>query len=185
MPAHRRHRQPDVFLGVALPQPSGRLQRHPVRHIAVERIVRARLVGEHVGQDAAGDQLRQHVGGVADQPDRERPFVGPRRVQLGQSIAQVPRNLVAIAAGDALLNSRRIDVDAQEASARHRRGQRLRAAHAAHAGGDDQPSLKVPAEVLAAGLGEGLVGPLHDALAADIYPRAGGHLAVHDQPLAL
>ena len=39
--------------------------------------------------------------------------------------------------------------------------------------------------MLAAGLGEGLVGSLHDALRADIDPRAGGHLAVHRQPLAI
>ncbi len=29
---------------------------------------------------------------------------------------------------------------------------------------------------------EGLVGALQDALRADIDPRTGGHLAVHDQP---
>jgi hypothetical protein len=34
-------------------------------------------------------------------------------------------------------------------------------------------------------LGEGLVGALNDALAADIDPGAGGHLAVHHQPLAI
>ena len=37
------------------------------------------------------------------------------------------------------------------------------------------------AEVLAGALGERLVGPLEDALGADVDPRAGGHLAVHGQ----
>ncbi len=32
---------------------------------------------------------------------------------------------------------------------------------------------------------EGLVGPLHDPLRADVDPRPGRHLPVHDQPLAL
>jgi hypothetical protein len=41
------------------------------------------------------------------------------------------------------------------------------------------------AEMLAADLDEGLVGALHDALRADIDPRAGGHLAVHHQALAI
>ena len=35
--------------------------------------------------------------------------------------------------------------------------------------------------MLAAGLGEGLVGALQDALRADVDPRAGGHLAIHHQ----
>ncbi len=39
--------------------------------------------------------------------------------------------------------------------------------------------------MLAADLHEGLVGALHDALAADVDPGAGGHLAVHHQALAI
>src|ERR1700757_4055735 len=39
--------------------------------------------------------------------------------------------------------------------------------------------------MLAAHLDEGLVGALHDALAADVDPRAGGHLAEHHQALAV
>ena len=65
------------------------------------------------------------------------------------------------------------------------RGQRLRAAHAAEAGGEDPAAGQVAAVVLAAGLDEGLVGALHDALAADVDPRARGHLAVHHQALAV
>jgi hypothetical protein len=41
------------------------------------------------------------------------------------------------------------------------------------------------AEVLAAGFGEGLERALNDALAADVDPAAGGHLAVHEQALAV
>ena len=41
------------------------------------------------------------------------------------------------------------------------------------------------AVVLAARLDEGLVRALHDALAADVDPRAGGHLPVHHQALAI
>ena len=44
---------------------------------------------------------------------------------------------------------------------------------------------EVAAVVLAAGFGEGLVGALHDALAADVDPAAGRHLAVHHQALAV
>ena len=47
-------------------------------------------------------------------------------------------------------------------------------------------SVTVPGERAAEApprdLGEALVGALHDPLAADVDPRAGGHLAVHRQP---
>ena len=42
-----------------------------------------------------------------------------------------------------------------------------------------------PPIVPAPHLDEGLVGALHDALRADIDPRARGHLAVHHEPLAI
>ena len=45
--------------------------------------------------------------------------------------------------------------------------------------------LKIAAEVPAPHLDEGLVGALHDALRADIDPRARGHLPVHHEPLAI
>ena len=66
-----------------------------------------------------------------------------------------------------------------------RRGERLRAAHAAEAGGQDPVAVEVAAEMLAAHLGEGLVGALDDALRADVDPAAGGHLAVHHQALPI
>ena len=65
------------------------------------------------------------------------------------------------------------------------RGERLRAAHAAEARGQDPFAREVAAIVLAAHLDEGLVGALHDALRADIDPRARGHLAVHHEALPI
>ena len=44
--------------------------------IAVHRVVRARLVGQKVGADAAGEQVGQDFGSVAEQADRHRLFVG-------------------------------------------------------------------------------------------------------------
>ena len=39
--------------------------------------------------------------------------------------------------------------------------------------------------MLATGFDEGFVGALHDALATDVDPAAGGHLAVHRQPFGI
>ena len=44
---------------------------------------------------------------------------------------------------------------------------------------------EIAAVVLPAGLDEGLVGALDDALAADVDPGARGHLAVHHQAQAI
>ncbi len=79
----------------------------------------------------------------------------------------------------------RLAFDREHRRAGHRRGERLRAAHAAQPGRQDPLAREVAAEVLPAGLGERLVGALHDALAADVDPRAGRHLAVHHEPLAV
>ena len=46
-------------------------------------------------------------------------------------------------------------------------------------------SESAPAAMLAPGFGEGLVGSLHDALAADVDPRSRRHLAEHHQALAV
>ena len=75
--------------------------------------------------------------------------------------------------------------DVERHRAGQRGGQRLRAAHAAQAGGQDPLARQVVVVVLAAGFDEGLEGALHDALAADVDPAAGRHLAVHEQALAV
>ena len=79
------------------------------------------------------------------------------------------------------LDARGIDLDRQADAAVHRHRERLRAAHAAEAGGHHEPSLQGAAEVLAGAFGERLVGPLQDALRADVDPGAGGHLAEHGE----
>ena len=83
--------------------------------------------------------------------------------------------------GDAL----RAAFDREHRGTRHGGGQRLRAAHAAEPCRENPFALEVAAEMLAAHFGEGLVGALHDALAADVDPAAGRHLAEHHQALAI
>ena len=74
---------------------------------------------------------------------------------------------------------------ARQRRARHHRGERLRAAHAAEARGEQPAARQAAAIMLAAHFDEGFVGALHDALAADIDPAARGHLTVHHQPFAI
>ncbi len=52
-------------------------------------------------------------------------------------------------------------------------------------GGQDPSAGEIAAVVPAPDFDEGLVGALHDPLAADIDPGAGGHLAVHHEAEAI
>ena len=64
-------RPPNVVVRLARPQ-FGRFGRsEPPRDIATQGIVRAGLIGDHVGFEPAAEQLRKHVRGVAENPDRD------------------------------------------------------------------------------------------------------------------
>ena len=76
----------------------------------------------------------------------------------------------------------RVDFDHERDPAVHRHGERLRAAHAAEAGGHDEPAGQRAAEVAPRQLGERFVRALQDALGADVDPAAGRHLSVHREP---
>ena len=75
-----------------------------------------------------------------------------------------------------------VHLDADRHAAVHGDRQRLCAAHAAEPAGEGHGAGQRPAEALGGYRGERLVGALQDALAADVDPGAGGHLAVHGQP---
>ena len=143
--------------------------------------MRGRLIGDDVGHDAAPHELRQHVRRVAFERDRSRDAITTIAIHPRQRIVQVCRALVDVPRRQPPLDAARIDLDDERDAVVHRDGERLRAAHAAEAGGDDEPSRQAAAEVPARQLGERFVGALQDALRADVDPAAGGHLAVHRQ----
>ena len=76
----------------------------------------------------------------------------------------------------------RVDVDDQADAVVQGDGERLGAAHAAAAAGDGERAGQGAAEAFRRDGRERLVGALQDALGADVDPRPGGHLPVHDQP---
>ena len=178
-------RRPLHRLGVGLPlrPPFGHRPAH--RQVAVDRVMRAGLVGDDVGPHAAADQFGKHVRRVADEADRLRLAGRGPAVDHRQRLVEVGRLGVEVAGADAEIDPGLVAFHREAAGAGEHRRQRLRPAHAAEAAGQDPAALEVAAVVLAAGLGEGLVGALHDALRADVDPRAGGHLAVHHQPGAI
>ena len=144
--------------------------------------MRAGLVGDDVGLEAHGQQRGQHVGGVGPQADAERAPLRLRLPAARDGVVEVVGDLVEVPGLEAALDPLAVDLDAQRHAAVHRHGERLRAAHAAEAGRQRDRAGERAAEAAARDLGEALVGALHDALAADVDPRARRHLAVHRQP---
>ena len=149
--------------------------------IAVDRIVRGGLIGDDVGNDAALQQLPIDRRGVAEQADRNRLALAPGRLDDCQRLVEVVARAVEIAGPPAELDLARLDLDADDRGARHGRGQRLRAAHAAQSAGEIEPAREVAAEVPAGDLEIGFVGALHDPLAADVEPAARVHLPIHGE----
>ncbi len=121
-------------------------------------------------------------------PSRPTDTGLPPRARVAQDrerVVEVRRLPVEVARRKPHLDPARLAFDRQHRRAGHRRGERLRAAHAAEPRGQDPLVGELAAAMLAPGLGERLVGALHDALAADVDPRAGGHLAEHHEALAV
>ncbi len=150
-----------------------------------QRVVRGGLVGDHVDGDVAGrvpaQQLGDQVGGIAEQPDRERTPGVLRLVGQRDRVIEVVGGNVQVAMLDAPLDPALVAVDADRDAVVHGDRERLRATHAAQPGGQRDGACQRPAEALAGDRAEGLIGALQNALAADVDPRAGGHLAVHHQ----
>ena len=151
-------------------------------HVADQRVVRARLVGDDVGLEALAEQLGQHLGGVRAQPDAQRAPLPLCAQAALDGVVEVVGLLVEVARLEAAADAIAVDLHAQRDALVHRHRERLGAAHAAEAGGERDRAGERAAEAPAGDLREALVGALHDALAADVDPRAGGHLAVHRQP---
>ena len=171
-----------ILVGIRCAQRLRLLERQPGGDVAVERVVRARLVGDDVDLHVAPRKLGEDLRGIAGEADRERAPLAPRAVKARKRVVEVRGSLVEVAGLDSPLDPPQVDLDAQRRTAQHRDGEGLRAAHPAEPGGHHQPTRERAAEALAGGRGEGLVGALEDALAPDVDPGAGRHLAVHHQP---
>src|SRR5579883_2901937 len=182
MLGHGAHRTQLVFFRIALTQLNSFAQVHPIRNISLERIMRAGLVSQKIRNNVAANQLRQHVSYIGHQPNRTRLALAPGSIQYLQRFIKRMRNVVAVSTGQALLNARRINIDSEKACPIHSGCQGLRATHSAHSARNDKLTIQA-AKMSAACLGKSLVCSLHDALTANVDPRAGSHLAIHHQAL--
>ncbi len=156
-----------------------------MRHIAIERIVGARLVGDNIYLNAAANDFRQHIGAVPDESDRKRSAIAARGLAKPERLVQILSKCVAIARFDPPQDPAAIDVDGEDHSVIQSDGERLSPTHAAHATGDNELVLQSAAEVPLGKRGEGLKRALQNSLRPDVDPGACGHLAVHHQAFAI
>ncbi len=173
----------DVRLRIARAELGRFGEREALRHVADERIVRSGLLGDEIGDDAAAHELGVDVGRVRAHRDRDRLIARGALTHAGERSVEIVDALVDVLGREALLDARGIDLDAEAREARHRRGERLRAAHAAEARGE-HPLPGGPARALGVRLARGderFERALHDALRADVDPRARGHLPIHGE----
>ena len=155
------------------------------RQVAVGRVMRAGLVGDDVGHHAAADELGEDLRGIAEETHGDRALLRAGLADHRQRLVEIIGTMVEVARLEPLLDAARLALDGKHAGAGEDAGQRLRATHAAEAASQDPAARQVAAEMLAAGFHEGLVGALHDPLAADVDPGPRGHLAVHHEALAI
>ena len=97
----------------------------------MHEVVRGGLVGDEIGPHAAPHQLGQHLGRIAEQPDRHRA-AGLRVARDAlERVVEVACLLVEVAVAQAELDAALLALDHERAGAREASRQRLRAAHAA------------------------------------------------------
>ena len=166
------------------------LERPAGRQVAMDEIVGRGLVGDEIGRVRAGlhpaQDLGHQLGRVAEQAHRDSAAglrcgrrCGPARrrdrwpARRGNASAGESRCAIAGTRRPASTPRRKWPASGCAPPMPPRPAVRI------------QRPASAAAEVLAAGFHEGLVSALHDALAADVDPRAGRHLAVHHQALAI
>ena len=160
------------------------LERPADRQIAIDGIMRAGLVGHGVRLDPAPDHLGQNFRCIAQQRDRDRRALLRILFYPGERVIQITGLLVHVAGAQAHVDPALLALDVQRARASQACCERLRATHTTEPRGQYPFTLQAAAVMLAAHFHECFVRPLHDPLASDVDPRAGGHLAVHHQALS-
>src|SRR6202789_2555847 len=146
--------------------------------VSVERIMRARLICNDVGNESTADHLRKNRCYISLQTNGKRAVFLASCLGKLHRLLQRCRRFIEITGRDAPLNSALVHLDANAHTSRQLYGQRLGSAHSTQARGYRDRSLQRSAEVLLGRSQKRFVGPLQNSLRTYVDPRAGGHLAV-------
>ena len=142
----------------------------PLRQIAIGWVVGAGLVGYDVWPNATSDQFGKDIGGIAQQPHRFcLTGFGPLPDHI-EGLVKCLCPLVDVFCAQSKIDTVRIAFNGQTAGPGHHRGKRLCTTHTAQTAGENPFAFEVAVIVLPTCFDEGFIGPLHDALTADIDP---------------
>ena len=153
--------------------------------VAMERVVRGRLIGHDVGRKPASHQRRENLRAIAHKGHRERLAAALCVRAPSQRLVERRRRTIDVARFQTALDAGRIRFDRKADPFIHGRGEGLRTTHAAESPGQHDPPAQRSLKVSRRDGGKGLVRSLENPLCADVDPRPRGHLAVHDQPAPL
>ena len=129
MPGHRFHRSLNVAVRIDTPQFDRAFDGESGGNIAVQRIMRAGLIGDCVDLHSATNYFREQFGAVAGQSHRNSSFLCARLRANVEGFIERPRHPITVTGAHAPLNACRIDFDAQKNCAVQSGCQRLGATH--------------------------------------------------------
>ena len=182
---HRSHRPADVLGGRGRSKLGGCVDGEPCGYVAVQRVMRGRLVRDDVEPLAAADEFRLHFRGVADERDGFRATGGRGLARPGEGFVEIVGQSVHVADVEAAPCPRFVHFDDERHALVHRDGEWLGPSHAAETRRQGHSTAQRPTKVLAGQLGKGFVRALENSLRPDVDPRAGRHLPVHREPGSL
>ena len=126
-----------VGSGIGLAHLSGLRYVQALRNVSADGIVRAGLIGEQVGHDAAARELGNYVRAISSEPHGSGFALAHGIFQNAEGFVEVVDHHVAVARFHAALDAFGVHIDSQERRAVQGCGQRLRATHPPHATGHD------------------------------------------------
>ena len=148
------------------------------RAVAEDRVMRSGEIGDDVRHDTLLGNLAVDRRRVAYETNDTSSLSGTNQGERFVEVVRHRSEVTALQRPGALLW---VDLDHDATATCHRDGQRLRRAHAAEPGGEDEPAVERPAEVLLADRLQELVDALENALESDVLPVSGGEAPPHDQ----
>ncbi|MPM96204.1 hypothetical protein SDC9_143362 [bioreactor metagenome] len=140
------------------------------------------LVAEQIDGEIAHDSRLQQVNNIAVVGNRDGLARRSCLLRAGEDLVQIARNQIDPALVGAGLDAGGIHLRKHADRTRDGCGLRLRAAHAAEAGGNEYFALEVTfrrnAEIFAPDAENRVKRAVDDSLRANIHPAAGGHLPI-------
>ena len=145
MARNRLRGAPEVLVGVALAQLGGRVDRQADGDVAVERIVGRGLVGDEDRSARRGARAPGTTSAAFPSRPTEsaRPSLAAACTRANGVVERGRRPRRGSGVVEPALDSARIDLDAQDRRAGHRRREGLGAAHPAEPGGENRPPAQV------------------------------------------